>query len=176
MFFSPPRKCWIKPLPQPNWTWNTLLLSLSLPQLSLPVLVRIQAGIQEMRSCTTKLSFFVVFFCRIHGSIQWQTVCPCKSHWSAAKSSLDRRGLCLGPKASPWQVVPSWALARWLSATKGQWRYFLKKYSSRHPKPVYWTASPSLSLSLHLCLSVYTNTDTMPYCRVFLWPRHYIPT
>ena len=124
-----------------------------------------------------QIEFFVFFFfsfCRTHGSIQWQSVCPCKSHWSAAKSSLDHRGLCLGPKASPWQVVPSWALARWLSATKGQWRYFLKKYSSRHPKPAYWTTSPSLPLSLSL--SVYTNTDTMPYCRVFLWPHHYVPT
>lgn len=39
-------------------------------------------------------------FGSIHGSIQRQSVCPHKSHWSATKSSLNHRGLCLEPKAS----------------------------------------------------------------------------
>lgn len=77
-FFSPPRKCWIKPLPLPSWSWNTRLLSLSLPQLSLPVPVRIQAGIQEMRSCTTKLSFF---FCCFLPHTWKYTVADCLSLW-----------------------------------------------------------------------------------------------
>lgn len=93
-FFLLPTMCWIKSLQTLTWTWNTLpLLLFSL--LSLP-----SSGFKQVKQRWGGVQPNWVFG-SIHGSIQWQSVCPCKSHWSATKSSLDHRGLCLGPKASP---------------------------------------------------------------------------
>lgn len=103
----------------------------SLP--AVPVLVRIHAGKAEMRSSTNKLSFG-----SIHGSIQWQSVCPHKSHWSATKSSLSHRGLCLWPKASPdrWCSPENWqgdCLAQRNSV--GNTSKYILSIQSTHTKP-----------------------------------------